>query len=95
MKGDVEWDDEKAASNLRKHGVSFREAATVFADPAGVVVDDLHHSEEEDRFFILGYSQKARILMVAYTYRIAETLRLVSARRATHRERQIYEEARG
>lgn len=90
----VEWDLTKAEANLRKHGVDFDEAASVFADRLAIVSPDPLHSDDEDRFCILGYSQYERILVVAYTHRIANTLRLISARRATRAERRTYEEPR-
>jgi uncharacterized DUF497 family protein len=89
-----EWHARKAESNLRKHGVSFYEATTVFADAHAIIRDDLDHSEEEDRVLIIGCSRSDRILVVAYTYRTADTIRLISARRVTTGERRLYEEAR-
>lgn len=90
----VEWDDAKAERNLRKHGVSFREGASVFDDEAAVIIDDDFHSETEQRFRIVGYSLQDRILLVAYTHRVSDIFRIISARRATARERRLYEEAR-
>lgn len=88
-----EWDVRKAAANLRKHSVSFDEAATVFADPDALDGLDLAHSENEARFLRLGNSLAARVLMVAYTVRgsgDAETIRIISARRASRKERAAY-----
>ena len=79
----LEWDLEKAARNLAKHGVSFDEARTVFADPLGKIVDDPRHSVEEPRFVLLGHSEQQRLLAVMFTERSA-AVRLISARRATH-----------
>lgn len=86
-----EWDPAKAAGNLVKHGVSFEEASTVFADPLGRIADDQRHSTEEPRFVLLGQSERQRLLAVMYTER-ADTIRLISARGATPRERRAYEE---
>ena len=88
-----EWDARKAAANLRKHGVSFDEAATVFADPDALDGPDLAHSKHEARFLRLGKSLADRVLMLAYTIRgsgDAETIRIISARRASRKEREAY-----
>jgi uncharacterized DUF497 family protein len=86
-----EWDADKARKNLKKHGVSFEEASTVFADPWSSTIEDPLHSIEEDRFIILGESIRMRILVVVFTER-GEKLRLISARYASRRERKQYEE---
>ena len=86
-----EWNDEKAARNLRLHDVSFDEAKTVFDDPLFLIVRDLDHSIEEQRYIIMGASSAGRLLVVAYTDRDQVT-RLISAREATSSERQNYEE---
>ncbi|HKH48324.1 MAG TPA: BrnT family toxin [Thermoanaerobaculia bacterium] len=86
-----EWDEEKAESNYRKHGVSFEEAKTVLGDPLSVTVDDLRHSIREHRYIDIGLSAQERLLVVVYTER-GETIRLVSSREATRAERKIYEE---
>ena len=86
-----EWDPRKAASNLAKHGISFEEAATVFGDPLGRIVDDPRHSSEEERCALLGSSREERLLAVMFVDR-GETIRIISARRATRRERRDYEE---
>jgi uncharacterized DUF497 family protein len=88
---EFEWDAQKAAANLTKHKVSFVEAATVFGDPLGRIVADPRHSSEEERFALLGLSQDQRLLVVMYVDR-GEAIRLISARRATGRERKNYEE---
>jgi uncharacterized DUF497 family protein len=85
-----EWDEEKAASNLDKHGVSFQEASTVFADTLSVTISDPHHSFEEQRFVTVGESAEREILVVVHTQRDAR-IRIISAREATRRERQNYE----
>jgi uncharacterized DUF497 family protein len=86
-----EWDEDKAASNLKKHGVTFEEAASVFSDPLAAIFDDEAHSEEEHREIIIGHSSQNRLLLVCLTER-GETIRIISARRATKRERRDYEE---
>lgn len=87
-----EWDAQKAASNLAKHGVSFNEARTVFGDTLGRIVDDARHSIGERRFVLLGYSEQRRLLAVMFTD-LGEAIRLISARKATRHERSSYEEA--
>lgn len=77
-----EWDAGKAKANLRKHGVSFEEAKTVFGDPLGRIADDLRHSHQEDRFVLLGFSEHQRLLAVMFAER-GEAIRIISARRAT------------
>ena len=88
-----EWDEHKATLNTRKHGVSFEEASTVFADPLALTIDDLVHSEDEDRYATLGESQRSRLLVVVFTDR-DDRIRIISARVATRRERKDYEEGR-
>ncbi|MBI2977020.1 MAG: BrnT family toxin [Chloroflexi bacterium] len=88
---EFEWGPAKADKNLAKHGVSFIEAATVFADPLSVVFDDPDHSGDENRFIIVGTSIRRRLLVVAHTDRSDRT-RIISAREATNSERQFYEE---
>ena len=85
-----EWDDDKAASNLEKHRVSFEEAATVFRDPFALIFDDEAHSIEEQREIIIGHSTHNRLLLACFTER-GDKLRLFSARPATRKERQDYE----
>ena len=87
-----EWDGAKAAANLKKHGVSFEEATSVFGDPLALNIPDPSHSEDEERFLLLGLSDQQRLLVVAYAERRDRT-RLISARQATRRERHDYEEA--
>jgi hypothetical protein len=86
-----EWDPQKEARNLAKHGVPFDEAATVFGDPLGRITDDPRHSVDEERFVLLGLSQQQRLLAVMFAER-GEAIRIISARRATPRERREYEE---
>ena len=86
-----EWDPKKAKANLRKHGVSFEEALTAFADPLARIFDDEDHSVEEQREIIVGYSVKERLLIVCFTAQ-GESVRMFSARKATRREKKEYEE---
>lgn len=86
-----EWDEHKDQLNQRKHGISFDEAKTVFYDDAALVIDDPEHSEEEERFIILGLSSRANLLVVCHCYRASETvIRLISARKATKTEAKFY-----
>ena len=85
------WDPRKAASNFRKHGVPFGEAATAFSDDNALVLDDPIHSHDEARFVLLGLSAHVRIVVVSYTLRDAgRVIRIISARSATVRERDQY-----
>ena len=86
-----EWDPKKAASNLSKHGVSFEEGLTVFGDPLARIFDDEDHSIEEQREIIIGHSVKERLLVVCFTSQ-GESVRILSARKATRKERKDYEE---
>jgi uncharacterized protein len=85
------WDDNKAVKNLAKHGISFTEAKTIFDDPLYVDFYDLDHSDEEERYLIVGESNRGRLLIVSYTQR-RESIRIISAREVTKSEREIYEE---
>ena len=85
-----EWDQRKADSNLRKHGVSFQEATSVFADTLSITIPDPDHSASEARFLDLGLSHRNRLLVVSYTER-GEVIRIISARRANQSERKNYE----
>jgi uncharacterized protein len=89
-----EWDRRKAAASLRKHRVSFDEASTVFRDPLARIFEDEDHSEEEPREIIVGHSALGRLFVVFFTERVANRVRIVSARMATNNEREDYEEAR-
>ena len=86
-----EWDTAKAASNIRKHGVSFDEAGSVFLDRLAVSGPDPDHSIEESRYITFGMSRLGRLLAVSHTYRPG-AIRIISARRVTRAERKIYEE---
>jgi uncharacterized DUF497 family protein len=86
-----EWDEEKSRNNLRKHGVSFEEASTIFGDPLSVTIDDPQHSAREQRWVTLGHSAKHRLLAVVHTDRVGR-IRIISARMATRSEREAYEE---
>ncbi|HZL66802.1 MAG TPA: BrnT family toxin [Candidatus Limnocylindrales bacterium] len=87
-----EWDNRKADLNLTAHGVSFREATTVFADPLSITISDPDHSSAETRFIDIGLSHLGRLLVVLYTER-GDRIRLITARCATRNERRQYEEA--
>lgn len=90
-----EWHGPKAAANRAKHKVTFEEAKTVFGDPLGRITDDPRHSEGEERFALLGQSDRHRLLVVMFTERGGgETIYLISARTATRRERREYEEGK-
>jgi hypothetical protein len=91
--GNIEfaWDPRKARSNLLKHGISFEEAHTVFLDERARLIDDPDHSEDEDRFLLLGYSFRPRCLIVSHCYRQSDSvIRLISARQATAPEEEVY-----
>lgn len=89
---EFEWNDLKAAANLRKHDVSFHEAATVFGDPLSLTFGDPDHSEDEERFITIGHSSAGQLLLVSHVDR-GDRVRLISARRATPRERRLYEQS--
>ncbi len=88
-----EWDPAKAAANLKRHRVSFHEAATVLEDPLSTTFADEAHSEAEVRFLTIGASTRGHVLVVAHTER-NDTVRVISARRATRREREFYEQVK-
>jgi hypothetical protein len=85
-----EWDSNKAAENLVRHGVSFDEASTVFGDPLAVTIDDPDHSVDEFRFITMGHSRNQRLIVVVHTER-EERIRIITAREANGRERRQYE----
>jgi uncharacterized DUF497 family protein len=85
----VEWDPQKAASNKRKHGVSFLEAVTCFADPSGLLLEDEVHP---DRLALIGVSEKSRILYTVFAELADDVVRIITARKATTHERRRYEE---
>ncbi|MGB5540487.1 MAG: BrnT family toxin [Gammaproteobacteria bacterium] len=87
-----EWDRRKETANRKKHGVSFTEARTAFFDENARVIADPDHSDEEDRFILLGLSSQLRLLVVCHCYREAQdTIRIISARKATRSEQREYE----
>lgn len=86
-----EWDRDKAAFNLEQHGVAFDEAASAFADPLSSTILDPDHSDDESRFVLVGEAFSGRLLVVVHTDR-GESIRLISARLATRRERRQYEQ---
>jgi uncharacterized protein len=88
---EFEWDQSKAASNLKKHGVSFEEAKTVFDNSLAVIFDDEAHSVSEQREIIIGHSRQNRLLLIAFTER-SGNIRIISARLATRQEREDYEQ---
>ena len=92
---EFEWDKAKAAANFKKHHVTFDEASTVFSDPLARIFDDPEHSAEERREIIAGHSIISRLLLVCFTERDANVIRIFSAREATRNERQDYEENAG
>ena len=86
------WDEDKNKTNQKKHGISFDEAKTVFFDESAIEFPDPDHSKDEDRFILLGFSFKLRMLVVCYCYRENDTvIRIISARKATNKERLNYE----
>ena len=86
-----EWDERKAAANAKKHGVSFEEARTVFVDERAKLIDDPDHSEDEERFVLLGLSSALRLLLVCHCYRSeGNVIRIISARKATAKESRFY-----
>ncbi len=89
---DFEWNADKAAANLKKHGVSFEEAATVFADEFAFIVPDEEHSDDESRGILIGYSERNRLLFIAFVQRAPHLIRIISARKANAQEHQDYEE---
>jgi len=86
-----DWDPGKARRNLRKHGIDFNEASTVFADTLSITIPDPDHSQDEERWVTMGLSHRQRLLVVVYTEE-EETIRLISARTADRLERRKYEE---
>ncbi len=89
-----EWDPKKNAANAEKHGVTFAEAQTAFTDEFGRLIPDPDHSEDEERFILLGMSLVSRLLVVCHCVRSEESIRIISARKANRRERTVYEEFR-
>tara|TARA_R110001606_G_scaffold237064_5_gene385063 strand:- start:275 stop:568 length:294 start_codon:yes stop_codon:yes gene_type:complete len=89
-----EWDFDKSISNIKKHGVSFDEAKTVFTDEYARLIGDPDHSQDEDRFLLLGTSIESNLLVVCHCIREAESIRIISARKAGKQERKVYEDYR-
>jgi uncharacterized protein len=87
-----EWDPVKAKNNIRKHGVSFDEAVTVFKDPLAFIFDDRTHSEQEHREIIIGVSALQRMVLVCFVERLEDIVRIISVRAATRQEIKDYEE---
>jgi uncharacterized DUF497 family protein len=86
-----DWDIDKNVANINKHGISFKEAATVFSDKDAIEIDDDKHSWHEDRFLIIGRSRKLRLIVVCHCYRENyETIRIISARKAAKKEIELY-----
>lgn len=86
-----EWDENKNEINKAKHNISFEEAETVFYDEDALIISDPEHSQEEERFIILGFSQRANLLVVCHCYRSADmVIRIISARKATKNESKYY-----
>jgi uncharacterized protein len=88
---EFEWDPKKASSNVRKHGVTFHEAATVFGDPLAITFADPDHSMDENRYLTFGISRLDRLLVVSHTERRGR-VRIINARLMTRQERRIYEQ---
>lgn len=86
----VIWDQKKAKENLKKHGISFEEAQTVLESKQQLILEDNDHDEE--RFIALGFSKHLNLLVVIYCYRLSDVIRIISARKATKKERKLYEE---
>lgn len=86
-----EWDTKKSDANIKKHGISFHEASTIFGDPLSVTFNDPDHSTGEHRYLTFGYSRTGQLSVVIHTERHRKT-RIISARRATRQERKIYED---
>ena len=89
---EFEWDPDKEQSNVRKHRIRFAEAMTVLNDPFEITIEDRAHSLDEDRFLSLGTSEAGRLLVVSYTERQSERIRIIGARTASRRERRQYEQ---
>jgi len=87
-----EWDENKAISNQEKHGVSFEEAKSVFADSLARLIPDPDHSDDEERFILMGLSSQLRLLIVCHCERNENSIRIISARKADRFERKKYEE---
>ena len=88
---EFEWDENKNQTNIQKHGISFEEASSVFEDRESLILVDENHSDEEDRFLLIGYSYKANLLVVCHCYRLNDSvIRIISARKADKGETSRY-----
>jgi hypothetical protein len=86
-----EWDDTKNENNIKKHGVNFEDAQTVFFDDSAIQFDDPDHSIDEERFLLLGFSQRLKVLVICHCYRSDDsTIHIISARKATKKEQKVY-----
>ena len=85
-----EWDEAKNQANIRKHGVDFRDAAYVFSDPFALNISDDEHSDDEERWILLGRNRNEKILLLVHTFRQGDSIRLISARKATPTEQAAY-----
>ena len=86
-----EWDENKNQTNIKKHGISFEEASSVFKDSDALILNDETHSDNEDRFILIGFSYKFNLLVVCHCYRQnEEVIRIISARKATKTEKEVY-----
>ena len=93
MQLSFEWDSHKDASNRKKHGVSFEEAKTSFYDSNARLINDPDHSDDEDRFILLGFSERLKLLVVSHCYRESSSvIRIISARKANKKEQALYKE---
>lgn len=86
-----EWDDKKNQANIKKHGIDFADAVYVFADPLALNIPDDEHSNDEDRWIILGRNLQSTVLLVVHTFREGDAIRIISARKSTKNEQRIYE----
>jgi uncharacterized protein len=85
-----EWDETKNQANIRKHGIDFRDAAYVFSDPYALNIPDDEHSDDEERWVLLGKNRNEKILLLVHTFRQGDAIRLISARKATSTEQATY-----
>lgn len=86
-----EWDENKNQANIKKHGINFADAIYVFSDPFALNIPDNEHSENEERWIILGKNLQSSILLIVHTYRDGDSIRIISARKSTKNEQRIYE----
>lgn len=86
-----EWDENKNQANIKKHGISFADAIYVFTDPLALNMPDSEHSENEERWIILGKNLQSSIILIVHTYREGDSIRIISARKSTRNEQRIYE----